>query len=132
MQTPSTHYRLKASEVATVRERLAAAQGGRCALCQLPLTKPVLDHNHSTGAVRGTLHNGCNALLGKIENNYKRYGVVNLAAFLAGTASYLQRHTTNQTGYLHPTHKDDDERRELRNKRARAARAAKKLATTGD
>lgn len=129
MQTPSTPYRLKASEVATVRERLAAAQGGRCAICQLPLTKPVLDHNHSTGAVRATLHNGCNALLGKIENNYKRYGVVNLSAFLQGTAAYLQRHTTNHTGYLHPTHKDADERRELRNKRARAARAAKRVAT---
>lgn len=131
MQTTSTPYRLKASEVATVRERLAAAQGGRCALCQLPLSKPVLDHNHSTGAVRATLHNGCNALLGKIENNYKRYGVVNISAFLAGTAAYLQRHTTNQTGYLHPTHKDEDERRELRNKRARAARAAKRASATG-
>lgn len=68
-------------------------------------------------------------MLGKIENNYKRYGVVNLSAFLQGTAAYLQRHTTNHTGYLHPTHKDDDERRELRNKRARAARAAKRVAT---
>lgn len=128
MQTISTPYRLKASEVATVRERLAAAQGGRCALCQLPLTKPVLDHHHSTGAVRATLHNGCNALLGKIENNYKRYGVVNLSAFLQGTAAYIQRHTTNQTGYLHPSHKSEDEKRERRNTRARKNRAAKREA----
>ena len=124
MQTTLT--RLKASELSVIRERLAKEQGGRCALCQLPLTKPVLDHDHTTGAVRGTLHNGCNALLGKVENNYKRYGVVNLAAFLQGTAAYLQRHTTNQTGYLHSAHRTEDEKRERTNKRARAARAARK------
>jgi len=121
-----TLTRLKQSEVAVVRERLASVQGGRCAICQLPLTKPCLDHDHGTGAVRGTLHNGCNALLGKLENNYRRYGVVNLAAFTHGVAAYLQRHTTNQTGYLHPTHKDEDEKREQRNSKARAARAARK------
>lgn len=93
-------------------------------MCQLPLTKPVLDHAHTTGAVRGTLHNGCNAVLGKIENSYKRYGVVNLSAFCNGVAAYLQRHTTNQTGLIHPTHRTDDEKRELKNKRARAKRAA--------
>lgn len=119
-------YRLKQSEIAVVRERIGKEQGDRCALCQLPLTKPVLDHDHSTGAVRGVLHNGCNALLGKVENNYKRYGVVNLAAFLNGTAQYLQRHVTNQTGYIYNTHRTDDEKRERRNKQARARRAAAK------
>lgn len=118
--------RLKTTEVAVVRERLAIQQGGRCALCHMPITKPVLDHDHSTGAVRGTLHNGCNALLGKIENNYKRYGIVSLPAFTNGVAAYLQRHTTNQTGYLHPTYRSDDEKRERRNTKARAARAARK------
>ena len=117
--------KLKASEVAIVRERLAKDQGGRCAICQLPLTKPVLDHDHTTGAVRATLHNGCNALLGKIENNHKRYGIVSLAAFVNGVAAYLQRHTTNQTGYTHPTHRTDDEKRERKNKQARERRAAK-------
>lgn len=118
--------RLKATEVAVVRERMAKANGNRCALCQLPLTKPVLDHDHTTGAVRDVLHNGCNALLGKLENNYKRYGVVNLAAFSNGVAAYLQRHVTNQTGYLHPTYRTEDEKRIRRNTKARAARAARK------
>lgn len=121
-----TPYKLKVSEVSVIRERLAEEQGGRCAICQLPLSKPVLDHDHVTGAVRATLHNGCNALLGKVENNYKRYGVVNLAAFLAGTAAYLQKHQTNRTGYLHPTFKTEDQKRERRNTKARAARAARK------
>ncbi|ASJ79299.1 endonuclease VII [Curvibacter phage P26059B] len=121
-----TPYKLKVSEVSVIRERLAEEQGGRCAICQLPLSKPVLDHDHVTGAVRATLHNGCNALLGKVENNYKRYGVVNLAAFLAGTAAYLQKHQTNRTGYLHPTFKTEEQKRERRNTKARAARAARK------
>lgn len=122
----TTIRRLTVREVAIVREQLALQQGGRCAICQLPLTKPVLDHCHTTGHVRATLHSGCNSLLGKIENNYKRYGIVSLAAFTNGVAAYLQRHTTNQTGYTHPTHRTDDEKRERRNAKARAARALKK------
>ena len=74
----------------------------------------------------GHRHGGCNALLGKLENNYKRYGVINVAAFLAGTAAYLQKHQTNRTGYLHPTFKTEDQKRERRNTKARAARAARK------
>lgn len=118
--------RLKVSEIAIIRGRLSTAQGGRCALCQLPLSRPCLDHDHSTGAVRGVLHSGCNALLGKVENNAARYGVTNIAAFGAGVGSYLQRHTTNLTGFLHPSHKTDDEKRLLKNTRARKARATKK------
>jgi hypothetical protein len=86
----------------------------------------VLDHDHSTGAVRATLHRGCNALLGKVENNHKRYGIPNLAAFANGIAAYLQAHETNRTGLLHPTHKTDDEKRLRRNKIARASRARAK------
>ena len=128
MQTPSTQLRrLKTTEIAKTRVDLAVQQGGRCAICKLPLSKEVLDHDHSTGAVRATLHSGCNALLGKVENNYKRYGVVNLAAFLNGVAAYLQRHVTNQTGLLHSTHRTEDEKREKRNTKARVARAAKRV-----
>lgn len=106
---------------------MLTAQGNRCAICKLPLpaTKAVLDHCHSGGHVRATLHSGCNSLLGKVENNYKRYGVPNVAAFLNGAAAYLQRHETNQTGMIHPTHKTDDEKRLARNAKARKARALK-------
>lgn len=88
----------------------------------------MLDHCHTTGAVRGTLHRSCNALLGKVENNHARFGVstTNLPAFLHGAASYLQKHKTNITGMIHPTHKTEDEKRLLRNKRAKIARAKKK------
>lgn len=101
---------------------------GACALCRLPCSEQsaVLDHNHSTGAVRAALHRGCNALLGKVENNAARYGVPNVSAFGAGLGPYLQRHQINQTGLLHPTHKTEDEKRLARNAKARKARAARK------
>ena len=120
--------RLKTTEVAAKREELRAAQGNRCALCALPLSAEaaVLDHDHATGAIRAALHRGCNALLGKVENNHRRYGVPNLGAFCAGAASYLLRHITNRTGLLHPSHKTEEEKRLARNAKARKTRAAKK------
>ena len=120
--------RLKTTEVSIVRYELLQKQGSTCGLCKLPCTTldAVLDHDHSTGAVRGTLHRTCNALLGKVENNYKRYGVKNLGAFCAGLAGYLQSHRTNLTGLLHPTFKTEDEKREKRNKTARLKRARAK------
>lgn len=122
----SEPIRLKTTQVTTTRASMLSAQGGRCALCGLPLKaeQAVLDHDHQTGAVRAALHRGCNSLLGKIENNHRRYGVANLPAFLHGAVTYLHRHTTNQTGLLHPSHKTDEEKRLARNKAARLKRAS--------
>jgi hypothetical protein len=119
--------RLTASQVKVAREGLLLAQNGRCALCLRIIRKdPVLDHDHHTGAVRGVLHRGCNALLGKVENNYRRYGVEDLGAFLHGAPVYLIRHRENRTGLLHPTHKTEEEKRLARNAAARKRRATKK------
>jgi hypothetical protein len=91
----------------------------------------VLDHDHSTGVIRAVLHRSCNALLGKVENNYKRYGIkdiTQLARMLGNVASYLSMYAPHLVSDLplHPTHKTEDEKRLLRNKRARAARAKAK------
>ena len=119
------------SEVKVIRQQQTAQQGNLCALCGLPgvAKDPVLDHNHQTGAVRGTLHRSCNALLGKVENNAARFGVKSLPAFLHGAAKYLQVHSTNITGIIHPTHKTEDEKRIARNKKAVVRRAAAKRKT---
>lgn len=124
----STPTRLKTTEVSKWRTSLLLRQGGRCAVCKMPCSEAeaVLDHDHSSGAVRAVLHRGCNALLGKVENNYKRYGVKNLHAFCNGLAQYFTTHTINITGLLHPTHKSEDEKRVARNTAARKARALKK------
>jgi hypothetical protein len=109
-----------------VRSAQIVSQRNNCDLCGLPgVSKdPVLDHCHTTGAVRGTLHRSCNSLLGKVENNAARFGVKSLPAFLHGCAGYLQKHATNITGMLHPTHLTDDEKRIKRNRTAVKKRAA--------
>lgn len=122
--------RLTVREVGEIRDRQIVQQGNRCALCGgLGVNKdPVLDHDHTTGAVRGTLHRSCNALLGKLENNHARFGVSfdKLPEFLHGAARYIQLHKTNVTGLIHPTHKTADEKRIAANRKRRVARAAKK------
>ena len=65
-------------------------------------------------------------MLGKLENNAARYGVHNIGVFTNGVAAYLRLHLTNTTGYIHPTHRTPDEKRILRNARARKARATKR------
>ena len=49
-------------------------QKGCCALCNESFgdnnwMKPVVDHNHITGKVRGLLHRSCNLLLGYVNDN---------------------------------------------------------------
>lgn len=124
--------KLKAREVAEVRTQLRASQGNRCAICSLPFKAlapmdAVLDHDHATGAVRAVLHRGCNSLLGKLENGAGRYGVSDhLVQFCHGLGPYIRKHEVDNTGLIYPTHKTADEKRLLRNSRARKARAAKK------
>ena len=119
--------RLTQAATKAYREAKLREQGGRCALTgyTISVTEAVLDHDHATGHVRGVLHRGVNSLLGKIENNHKRYGVSlpMLRAMAPAIADYIQRDYSNNPYY--PTHRTEDEKRELRNKRAREARARK-------
>ena len=120
--------RLTASAVKAYREAKLREQGGRCALTGYTLSpsEAVLDHCHTTGHVRGVLHRGVNALLGKIENNHKRYGVSlpMVAAMGKGLEDYLTRDCTGNA--YHPTHRTPEEKRLRANKLARVRRAAKK------
>ena len=58
-------------------------QGGVCFICKQPqpptkkakTKRLATDHSHDTGIVRGLLCHRCNALLGKFENAFKRYGL---------------------------------------------------------
>jgi hypothetical protein len=59
-----TRYRLRPEEV----ERMLADQGGVCAICSEPPRRPVVDHNHETGEVRGILCHGCNIALPHVED----------------------------------------------------------------
>lgn len=124
--------RLKASEVAQYRSTLLHEQGGHCALCgdRIEVGEvAVLDHCHRSGRCRGTLHRGCNAMLGHIENNKARYGLLGgrLGRLLKHSFDYI--HAAYEHRPFHPTHRTDDEKRIRTNKRAAIARAKKKAAS---
>lgn len=125
-----TRRRIKTSEVAIVKKRLYDRQGGICPLCETKmhnLTDACLDHDHDSGLIRGVLCRNCNGIEGKIKNlvTRARRGM-EYANYLGKIILYWHQHATDQTGLYHPTHKTDDEKRLLRNKRARVARAKKK------
>ena len=121
--------RLTTSAVAPYRAQLLMKQAGKCALCRRACATrtPCLDHCHSSGVVRGVLCRGCNAQLGKIENNLARNGltdIVALAHYFQNLIPYLESGKRGGTGVLHPTHKTEREKLDKRNADARKRRAA--------
>lgn len=122
--------RLTASQIKPLREQLLIKQGGVCAITRYPLPKEkaVLDHCHTTGHVRGVLQSGVNALLGKLENNHARFGCSHaqmLMMLSPAGQEYLKADYSRMP--LHPTFRTEDEKRLRANKRARDARAKKKV-----
>lgn len=123
--------RISNSEIATVRRAIYDQQNGRCPLCTLafPFSNATLDHDHVTGQVRGVLCRMCNRAEGKIKNAARSAAKGHKVKDYTGRViMYWLKHEVNVTGLLHPLHRTDDEKRELRNKRAREARARKKAA----
>jgi hypothetical protein len=98
--------RLKYTEVQEYRQTQLAQQNNCCALCgELIEGDAVLDHDHKTGLVRRVLHRGCNALLGKIENNMARNKMTKtrLAAWAINLVDYI---SSTHTDRIHPKHKE--------------------------
>ena len=121
--------RLTYSAIPKYREALLLKQRGTCELCKRKPVVPCLDHCHSTGVNRGVLCRGCNALLGKIENNAARNGLGNQAdlfRYLSAIPAYIVAGQRGGTGTLHPTFKTAEEKRLARNAKAAKTRAAKK------
>jgi hypothetical protein len=48
------------------------AQGGRCALCPRAFGRACVDHDHTSGRVRGLLCVQCNSALGKLGDTAER------------------------------------------------------------
>ncbi|MCY1708369.1 endonuclease domain-containing protein [Pannonibacter sp. SL95] len=124
--------RIKTTEVVVVKAAILKKQGGRCALCEIPVTlvQACLDHNHSSGLIRGVLCRNCNGIEGKVANLANRAKRTSTTKdWLGRLILYWIKHETDQTGLYHPLHKTDDEKRLLRNKRARQRRAEQKAAS---
>lgn len=125
--------RLTTRQLTEYRVATWEAQGRRCALTGRPLdlADAVVDHCHTTGVIRGVIDRGVNSMLGKIENHQRLAKLHDLAALhlmLTNVVGYIskgKRLALDPEAALYPTHRTADEKRLLRNKRARKARAAK-------
>lgn len=50
-------------------EHMLASQNGCCKICQRPMRKPCVDHDHLTGRVRGLLCTKCNCVLAMADDS---------------------------------------------------------------
>lgn len=127
--------KLKQSDVPKVRNALAEVQRFFCPLClkrwsvaeRRRAVDMCLDHDHKTGHIRGVLCRNCNGMEGKlntIAKRAKRSG--SELEWLRRVVEYWETAKARPLPYLHPTHKTEDEKRLLRNKRARIKRARAK------
>ena len=109
-------------------------QGGKCAVCGEPMTardRPALDHDHTTGYVRGVLHNSCNGAEGRVKTKaHLGHKGITAEEYIIGLGKYLEKHLKPQTKLIHHTHLTAEEKRVKKNKRARVLRARKKANAT--
>jgi len=124
--------RLTLRQVPVVKEHiLRVEQDGKCPLCSRGLTVEAgcMDHDHATGRVRGILCRGCNGSEGKIKNAFLRYGGgmrTDMVVFLRALADYIEHHRQNPRRFLYHLHRNEEEKRVLKNTRLRKKRAAAK------
>lgn len=137
--------KLKSTDLAKFRTKLMEEQGNRCAICYCSFEEvtyhtkkkknvykhtPCLDHDHKTGQVRGVLCSGCNSAEGKYINAIERWHTEMVVTDKIGIwemtqclSDYYHTHVKDQHDLIHPSFKTEDEKRELRNLRARRKRA---------
>lgn len=77
-QNIKARYGITTAELTAMRNR----QGGVCAICREPPQREVIDHDHSTGRVRGLLCHPCNIALAHVEDD----------AFREAALVYLRGH----------------------------------------
>jgi len=122
---------LRQSEVKSVCDQLVKRQGNKCAVCNKPFTprdRAVLDHCHTTGFIRGALHNSCNGAEGRVKTkaNLGHKGV-SAQDYIIGLGKYLENNKTPKFNLIHPSHMTDEAKRLLRNAKAKAARTRRKV-----
>ena len=91
---------LPQSELAEWRKKNAPK---KCPLVEYKTSNWVVDHNHTSGLVRGVVSSEGNALLGRIENAFKRLSrgakKASLPTILRNMASYLEQ---DDLDLIHP------------------------------
>jgi hypothetical protein len=120
--------RLLTKQIPQATELILGKQGKKCPICLHPIGRgtkqPVLDHDHTTGYIRGVLCRNCNGIEGKIHNLTRRVGKhTDKYTVLAKLLEYWEAHRHPQHGMvLHPTHRTDEEKRLELKKKAAARR----------
>lgn len=110
---------MKQSDIIVLKEKIWSDNNFKCPVLnkEVPLNKMVLDHAHKLkselvdidkGTIRNSLEFRVNAICGKIENNFKRYGLdreIDLVQFLRNAADYFEKGSyKDEDGnyYVHP------------------------------
>lgn len=122
--------RLKTKDLAAWRQWRLEYQGGIDPIAGIKITVPCADHHHETGRLRQVLQREVNAFEGKVFNAWRRYlrhlGVPLTNAISGLLAYYDVDYSKNP---LHPSHRSAEEKKTLRNKRAKRRRKLKKKGT---
>ena len=111
-------------------------QGGLCEVCGLPIdvqvkgskSDYVVDHDHTTGEIRGILHRSCNAALGKMDNAVGRWGAKSMQyeAIIAWMEKALAYYKKPGLGRMYPGHKTPEEQALAAKQKRNAAAALRK------
>lgn len=121
--------RLDKKGLDALRLEIASIQGHVCPICRDSLEgkKLCLDHNHKTGLIRSVLCVNCNGIEGKVFNLANRAKKKRSPKqWVANLLEYWIFHETFPRKEIHPNHKTEEEKRLLRNKRARIKRKREK------
>lgn len=120
--------KLKQKDIQVIKNKILKEQKYRCGLCGINLTSVpsrtiCLDHDHTTGFIRGVLCSNCNGGEGKVKTQAtrcKRGG--SKENWIKSVLLYWLIHSVPQTNYIHPSHKTVQEKRLSKNKKAREKR----------
>lgn len=121
---------------AWAQAHLNGKQGGLCPLCKRPINMSVqgaksdyvIDHDHTTGEIRGVLHRGCNGAEGKVANAAGRWAGLgmDIPAIAAWLANLVDYYAQPGTGLMYPTHKTPEEKAEAAKAKRRVAAATRR------
>lgn len=107
---PEEGWLRNSKEIKNHREQLLSEQDGKCAISEVPLLTGALDHDHTTGHIRGVLLNEVNLLEGrylKLFNKLKlkeKYGI-DFPTFLVNMGEYLKQDYSDNL--IHHRHMED-------------------------
>ena len=110
-----------------MKKKLIEDQDGICPLCErslksMDMSNVIVDHDHESGRIRAALCRNCNGIEGKIKKQAIRCSSLEgYIYWLRRLSKYLDFHQLNPGNYLHPTHRTPEEKKKLKNKRARLA-----------